>query len=298
MNLKDLESIIQIDEERNLTHAAKKLYLTPSALNQKLHNLEKEVGTELFVHTKNGWIPTEAGTIYLEAARKILFIKKNTYEQIADTLEKKQRHLAIGIPPERGAQMFTSIYPMFHEMYPDIIINVRESNVRQQLILLDKKELDLAFVTLGDFQKSDDEYIDLHEEEFVVAVPSPLELLTSNDVLFDLQTLKNQPFALMHPDSTVRACVDVIFDQSGFTPNIIFEAARSQTILEMVAANLCCSVIPFSATLQAPDNVTFFTLPTHPFWKIAACYSKGSYLSKPKKDLIDLAGNYWEDLLE
>lgn len=36
MNLKEIEYIVKIAEEGNITHAAEKLFITPSALNQQL----------------------------------------------------------------------------------------------------------------------------------------------------------------------------------------------------------------------------------------------------------------------
>ena len=36
MNLKEIEYIVKIAEERNVTRAAEKLFITPSALNQQL----------------------------------------------------------------------------------------------------------------------------------------------------------------------------------------------------------------------------------------------------------------------
>jgi DNA-binding transcriptional LysR family regulator len=48
MDLKQLEYIIKIAEENNITRAAEKLFITQSALNQQLLKLEKELGTQLF----------------------------------------------------------------------------------------------------------------------------------------------------------------------------------------------------------------------------------------------------------
>ena len=44
MDLKQLEYIIKIAEENNITRAAEKLFITQSALNQQLLRLEKEPG--------------------------------------------------------------------------------------------------------------------------------------------------------------------------------------------------------------------------------------------------------------
>ena len=48
MNLRQIENILTIAEEKNITKAAEKLYISQPALNQQLLNLEKELGTPLF----------------------------------------------------------------------------------------------------------------------------------------------------------------------------------------------------------------------------------------------------------
>ena len=84
MDLKQIEYIVKIAEEENITHAAEKLFITQSALNQQLLKLEKELGTPLFYRSRTDWHPTPAGEIYLDAAREILSIKKDAYDKIHD----------------------------------------------------------------------------------------------------------------------------------------------------------------------------------------------------------------------
>ena len=73
MNLKELEYVVAIADEKSLTKAAERLFITPSALTQQVLRLENELHAPLFIRSRSGWQPTEAGEIYLEAARKILF---------------------------------------------------------------------------------------------------------------------------------------------------------------------------------------------------------------------------------
>ena len=47
MDTKQIEYILKIAEENNITKAAGKLFITQSALNQQLIKLEKELGTPL-----------------------------------------------------------------------------------------------------------------------------------------------------------------------------------------------------------------------------------------------------------
>lgn len=301
MNLKEIEYIVKIAEERNVTHAAEKLFLTPSALNQQLLHLEREIGTQLFFRSRTGWTPTEAGEIYLNTAKEMLRMKRETYKQLQDIATTKKGNLSIGFPPERGAAMFTSVYPDFHMVYPDITINVCEVSVHRQQQLIKKGDLDIGFLTLTDSQKTDDEHIFITSEEIVLAIPTghPLcgETVLSASGLYpelDVEKLQYEPFALMYKESTFRQLVDSIFRHAGFVPTVLFETARTHTILSMVSAKMCCGLVSSTYCLDPFPGVSFYSLPAHPTWNLMASYKKGSYLNTPAKHFISLASDYWQ----
>lgn len=52
MDLKQLEYMVKIAKEKNITKAAKKLFITQSALNQQLLKLEKDLGAPLFYRSR------------------------------------------------------------------------------------------------------------------------------------------------------------------------------------------------------------------------------------------------------
>ena len=64
MDTKILEYVIAIAEEKSLSKAAERLYLSQPALSQRLKKLEDELGTPLFLREKNGLSITDAGRIY------------------------------------------------------------------------------------------------------------------------------------------------------------------------------------------------------------------------------------------
>lgn len=76
-------------------------------------------------------------------------------------------------------------------------------------------------------------------------------------------------FALMHKQSTIYDSLRQLFRESGFYPLVLFET-RSITILEMVAAGLCCSIVPDAESLEYIEGVSFFCLDTHPRWNLIA----------------------------
>ena len=73
MNSLVLKYILTIAEEKNMTRAAERLYISQPSLSQSLKNLEKELGVDLFERSRQGVVLTPAGEHYVEWAKQILF---------------------------------------------------------------------------------------------------------------------------------------------------------------------------------------------------------------------------------
>lgn len=200
--------------------------------------------------------------------------------------------------------MFTRVYPYFHRKYPNIVVNVIETNVREQQKLISRGDLDIGFVTLTDEQRSNDDYNLICDEELLLAVPSfhPAcqEAIVDNTrkyPVIPLTRFRHEPFALMHKKSTIYPFVNQIFRQAGVVPNVLFETSRATTIMEIVNAGMCCGIVPDSDVLLPVDGVSLFCLPSHPAWHIMSLTRKGSYLSHPTKYFVLLATMYWQQVL-
>ena len=298
MNLKELEYVVAIADEKSLTKAAERLFITPSALTQQVLRLENELHAPLFIRSRSGWQPTEAGEIYLEAARKILFIQQDAYNRLQDQIQRSAYSLTIGLPPERGTDMFSRIYAPFRERFPDVTIQLRETSVHTQQDLIRSGQLDLGFLTLSEAQMTKDEYVSLCEEEILLAVPQkyPEALLQSAPPqpgspyrVVPLERLQNEPFAMMSEASTLRQIQEDIFRQNGLRPQVAFEATRAMTIFEVVSYNLCCALVcEYYVQIHQDRSVNLYALPEHPHWAMYASYRKGKYLSAAEKYLIQL----------
>lgn len=299
MDTKVIEYMLKLAEENNITHAAEKLFITQSALNQQLLKLEKELGTPLFYRSRTDWRPTAAGEVYLNSAREMMRIKKEAYQVINDMMKNKQGTLSIGLTPGRGIAMFTAVYPGFHQKYPGIIVEPRELSVRTQHAQILSGALDLGFVTLCEKQRAGHQYDTLLTEEIMLAVPSIHPICKDTGrrrepfPALDITLLRHEPFVLMYKESTIRNLVDDIFKQAGFLPNVLFETSNNATIISMIQSNLCCGLIPYHYIREQPGGVTCFSVPSRPAWEVAACWRKNSYLSTAAKNFIAMAREYW-----
>lgn len=79
MELRQLEYIIAIADQGNISKAAEALFITQSGLNQQLIKLEQELGIQLFYRDKHHLQMTAAGKVYVENAREIINIYSKLY---------------------------------------------------------------------------------------------------------------------------------------------------------------------------------------------------------------------------
>jgi len=299
MDLWQIEHILKIAEEKNITRAAEKLFLTQSALNQQLLKLEHELGTTLFKRSKNNLTPTKAGELYLEGAKEIIRVKQRTYSRIADLTDSNKGHIIMGFTPGRGPDMFTNVYPIFHKNYPNTIVEPREMSVAKLQPLIAAGDLDLAFVTLFPNQRTDDEYLSLYDEEIFLAVPGNHEVnkyaeQINGHTIISFANLKDEAFILMYKESTLRKRLNQIFRDAQFVPTILFETVNNSTIMEMVKAGICCGFVPKYATQNYRNcGINYYSLPTPLHWDVMVTYQKGAILSKAAKLFIQYAKEYW-----
>ena len=302
MDLHLLENIVCIADEHSITRAAEKRFVTQSALNQQLQKLEEELGTPLFIRSRANWQPTPAGAAYLAAARQMLLLKKDTYARIADCAEKSSRHMSVGLIPERGIDMFTTIYPAFHAEFPRIQVEPVECRVTLMQHMITAGQLDLGLATLTPDQQDENDYHLMAEEEIVLAVPAshPLAVDGSPDwrLAMDksLDAFAGESFVRIYQHSTLFALTEDLFAQAGFTPHILFSTASNLSKYRIVSLGLGCALLP--AVYAANDgSVVYFRLPSHPSWQVTMCSRHAAYLGEAEQYYLNLCHNYWTDTI-
>lgn len=294
MDLKQIEYIIAIANEQNITKAAQTLFMTQSALNQQLLRLERELNTQLFYRSKNSCILTPAGEIYVKNARQILQIKKDTYQMISDLNETQQGNISVGFNPGRGTRMFADVYPRFHALYPNIFIHPAEFYATVQLEMISQGRLDIAFATFpATYKVTSVSCIELDTEALCLVVPDTHPLIQELHEPVNLKLLQSEFFVLICRDSSLRPMENQLFQAAGFTPKLLFETSNTPTILTMVQNGLCCGIVPQYYLKTSIPHIRTYHLEGYPQIKSYACYHSNSYLSMPERAFIQMAKEHW-----
>lgn len=299
MDIKQINYILAIAEEGGVTKAAKKLFITQSALDQQLIKLEKELGVQLFERSRNSFCPTEAGKIYVEYAKKIVNLKNEAYLIIQDIAEHKKSTLSIALMPERGMDMFLEIYPEFYKDFPQVTVKPRDLSVVKQIEMIQKDELDLAFLLVKNTKVPGIISQQLLEEEFILVTPKD-HLLARKAApegqpftVLEIEELRDLRYCLMYKESTQREVLDPMFKNADIKPNIFLETASNRANIRLVEQGMGCSIVPEMYARQSSD-IACFRIKEKPTWNISVCYRNSRYQSKAARHFIGLAQDYFK----
>ena len=81
VDLKKLRYFIVVAEEGNIGRAAIKLNISQPPLTRQIHQLEDELGVELFERTPKGMDLTTAGSLFLIEAKNVLSLLEQATER-------------------------------------------------------------------------------------------------------------------------------------------------------------------------------------------------------------------------
>ena len=168
MDLHELEYFITITQEKNLTHAAEKLFIGQPTLSKYLQRTEEELGTPLFSRCGRTLELTYAGERYLSYAIRMLSLKHELEKEMQDIRSLKKGSLRVGMPPVRCSLMLPLVLPLFHKKYPDIGFRIIENNSEALDALLLNGTIDIAIYNM--FEKKNGLSYEVLMEDHLYAV--------------------------------------------------------------------------------------------------------------------------------
>ena len=129
MNIRDLQYLTVIAEEKNITKAAKRLYVSQPSLSQVLKKCEDELGCILFSRTTSGLKPTYTGDFFLKKAADILAKWQDIESFVKDVNKLQKGRVIIGIPYYLNGSFVSRVLPLFTAEYPDIDVEVFQASI-------------------------------------------------------------------------------------------------------------------------------------------------------------------------
>lgn len=146
MNLKQLRYFLVVAQEKQITAAAKRLYIAQPPLSYQLKQLEKELGVTLFKRNAHGIELTDAGTELKNYAEKILTLAKTATQQVQKTAKGELGTIKIGSASSSVGQLPSPAFKKLRRFYPNISFDIYEDNTYGILEKLNNETIDLGIV--------------------------------------------------------------------------------------------------------------------------------------------------------
>ncbi|WP_265670803.1 LysR family transcriptional regulator [Klebsiella grimontii] len=246
IELRHLRYFIAVAEELHFGHAAARLNISQPPLSQQIQILEQQIGARLFARTNRSVSLTEAGRQFLADSRQILTQVDDAAARAARLHHGETGELRIGFTSSAPfIKAVSDTLSTFRRRYPDVHIQTRETNTREQIVPLNEGALDLGLMRNTQLPETLI-WERVLREPLLAMVPRDHPLASQPRV--SLRELAREPFVFFDPHVGTGLYDDILglLRRYDLTPTIAQEVGEAMTIIGLVAAGLGVSILPAS----------------------------------------------------
>lgn len=289
MDVKHLNQILAIAAHRNMTKAAESLFVSQSALSQYVARLEQELGTPLFLRSKGELTLTPAGKLYVDAAHKVVQIQQDLYKNIAAL--NNRGHIVVGVTSNWGLRMLSEIIPQFKMQYPEMSIELTETNVPALKRMLMDKTIDIGIAAAPDPSPFGELTQILRQEEVFLAVPHThpyVQTHPQKDLTIEtlIDNFRNDNFLLSKKGSSLRQLCEQLFHSYGFAPAAFCETNSITATRNMVAGGNGVAFIPESCSVDR-ERIHYYSL-TPALYRLNLFIQRKDWVqNEPEKQFVE-----------
>lgn len=262
MQLTEIEYFLAIASALNLNHAAKSLFISPSALSQFLTKLERRLGVTLFVRNKDSLQLTAAGEVYYNAAKQISGIKTNTLERLERMNAPNPSDITLGAIGSRAIGFASRIWSDLHKEIPGFTFYVFNHTVSIVYNQVADGSADFGIGALNYTRQKDYQFYLLRHDEIGLLLPEehPVNLRLreqgiSPDDPVDISVCQGYPFLLNESGVVFTNTCRRYLRRENFTPARVTCSLQRSTAQVAKMNNL----IAMSTTgYYAPDSGLVF----------------------------------------
>jgi DNA-binding transcriptional LysR family regulator len=149
MDLRQLNTFLQVAELGSLSRAADRLRIAQPALSRQIRLLEEELKVPLFTRHGRGMELTGPGEALRARAAAILRQVEETRAELIEEAGAVRGRVVFGLPPTVGAVVATRLVERFHATYPEVRLRVVQAFSGYLLDWLQGGEVDVAVVYAG-----------------------------------------------------------------------------------------------------------------------------------------------------
>ncbi|NLW04647.1 MAG: LysR family transcriptional regulator [Pseudomonadaceae bacterium] len=292
MELRHLRYFVTVAEERNLTKAAKKLFISQPPLTRAIMQLEAELQVKLFTRQARGLELTLAGAYFLPHVQQLLERLETLVEDTRRINEQRKVVFAIGFEPSIFYGQLPSLVKRLRKnRYVELVLH--ELTTYEQIHALKTGKIDIGFGRVH-IQDPKVEQQTLFSEPLVVALPTNHALTKQIPSMQDLAKLPIITFPSA-PGPSFASQIRREFNSRGLRLHIAQQVNDLQTALSMVASEIGFTLVPEQVSRVQRDGVVYIPLADQ---NIPSAVMASRRANDPPRAIMRLANTILEELVE
>lgn len=301
MNQKDLIYIKTIVDERGITQAARKLFVSQPSLSQSVKRIEDALGVTLFKRTPKGLVLTQEGEEYYRMANKVMNIYDSFEDEIQNLKELKSGKVIVGTTPHRGMVLFPEFLAEFYLKYPGIKVQMVEAPTSELEELLLRGAVDLAVLRepMHPTPESRIAYHELSREAFMLVLPKGHPAGKHAEIsegerwaALDPKYLADEMFLM--PDSSLRLYENTIsiLKKAGIhAPKCAYQSLYMETLVRLAEAGVGVAIVStrYVKRSHVERLADVYKIPESygTFWGVSLATLKDAYVSRATEKFMD-----------
>lgn len=288
MEFKELNYLITLAEEGNISRAADKLFMAQSSLSHFIKQVEAELRTTIFVRTSRGIRLTPSGEVLISHARKMLWEYQAAQNEISDMEDIQTGTIRLGISTFRGTYILPPTMRKFHQRYPGVSVEITEADSFRLEEMIMKNQLDVALIALPPkFLENPSMEICIKDEVCLIANPehpivkrayrqdSSQRLWVSPSDLMDFTFIFSGNHQVLG-----RLARDLFHQYGSMPPNIYPTDASPLLATALVRSGMGIALSYQSSCQLYPDLLYLSIAPERIFVDLALVYPSHEYRSR------------------
>lgn len=295
LSLTDLKLIHLLNEEKNLTRVAEKLFLSQPAASQKIKLIRERLNIDFAVLDGKKWQITDEGLILSDLYSAIEKLIQEAKDKVGDLHESPTGHMIVGTSDTLGIHLLPKPIAIFKKIYPNIRIEITSKPSRSiaEEVLTGKLELGIAlesavsdiFVSQPLLQRTD------------CLVTSPSHRLTKRKRITK-KDMNELPLVVLDRTSQSREIIEDYYAKEKLSINIAMEMGSIEMIKTYVMQDFGTAIVPKLSVKQEckAKRLRQFDLPAdYPSQKIVVFSVKEKYHKTITRLFIKFIVDYFKD---
>jgi len=258
MEMAQLEYFSQVVQEKSFSKAADRVFRTQPAVSIAIRRLEEEIGLPLLDRTQKTPVPTEAGKVVYDYAQRILALRDQVGEAIAELQSLKQGRVRVGANESTSLYLLPELILTFREQYPNVKLEIFRHVSSRLPREVQERNIDFALMASEPTDR-DLEAFPLLKDELVLIMSPKHHLAGRSSVR--IKDLGRESFIAHNVKSGSRMKVVEAFARHHTPLNITLELATIETIKRFVQKRAGLAFAPRMCVREELDRGVLVTVP-------------------------------------